>query len=351
MVILQNIGIDGGMEDFKVCLMTLEQDQALKVKGSRTFANSVKGFEAFRNWVEKKQIPGIALRFTMEATGVYYESLAYFLHQHHYYVSVILPNKSKAYMQSLNLKSKTDKLEARALAQLGLERRLSKWEPLSQQMYQLKRHSRERVMLLEEKNMIFNRLHAEQHCQQPNVQVIRRMRQRIQLIENQIQQVEQQLHQLVEKDAQLDQRVKKICSLKGLGFITIISVIAETNGFALFTNRAQLASYAGYDVVERESGSSVKGKTRISKKGNRYIRRALHLPSLSVIRHNEEFKKIYERIYERTKIKMKGIIAVQRKLLLLIYTLFNSNQAYDPNYSFGKVQNKSRQDTKPAYAG
>ena len=230
-------------------------------------------------------------------------------------------------LKTLNLKSKTDELEAKALAQLGLERKFDQWQPLSKEMYQIKRHCRERVMLTEEKTMISNRLHAEQHCQSPNNAVIRRMKDRLKLIKKQIQQVEKETLVLAQKDKEVFQRIEKICELKGLGFITVISLVAETDGFKMFRNRSQLTSFAGYDVVQRQSGSSVLGKTRISKKGNRYIRRALHLPSLSVIRYNEEFRKLYERVYERTKIKMKGIVAVQRKLLIIIFSLFKKKSS------------------------
>ena len=199
--------------------------------------------------------------------------------------------------------------------------------------------------------MISNRLHAEQHCQSPNNAVIRRMKDRLKLIKKQIQQVEKETLVLAQKDKEVFQRIEKICELKGLGFITVISLVAETDGFKMFRNRSQLTSFAGYDVVQRQSGSSVLGKTRISKKGNRYIRRALHLPSLSVIRYNEEFRKLYERVYERTKIKMKGIVAVQRKLLIIIFSLFKKNQAYDPAYQAKMAQKRCRQDTSPAYSG
>jgi len=350
MVLIQNVGIDASMKELQVCFMALESGQVQKIKGTRTFSNSPKGFTALVNWALKKSCQ-TAVRFTMEATGVYYESLAYFLHQRGYYVSVVLPNQSKAFIDSLNLKSKTDKLEAKALAQMGVERQLPQWEPISEQMYQIKRHCRERVMLLEEKTMIANRLHAEEHCAQPNKIVIKRMKQRLKLLEKQVAQVEAELHQLVARDQELAERITNIEQIKGLSFITVITIIAETNGFALFKNRAQLTSFAGYDIVERQSGSSVKGRTRISKKGNRYIRRALHLPSLSVIRYNENFQQLYERVYERTRIKMKGIVAVQRKLLILIYTLFKKNQTYDPAFIQRNTQQSSRQDTVPAYAG
>jgi hypothetical protein len=100
-----------------------------------------------------------------------------------------------------------------------------------------------------------------------------------------------------------------------------------------------------------ESGSSIKGKTRISKKGNKYIRRALHFPALVIIRYDPNFKQLYDRVYDRTKIKMKGLVAVQRKLLLLIYTLFKNNKAYDINYKNNTVTKNCRQDTTPGYSG
>lgn len=351
MLIAQNIGIDGSSKSFRVCFKTMDDTQKVKIKGSRTFDNNLKSFESFQQWFEKKRDKSVPLRFTMEATGVYYEQLAYYLDQAGYYVSVLLPNKAKAYFNTLNLKSKTDDLEAKALAQLGLERKLDQWKPLSKQMYKLKRLCRERVMLLEEKTMISNRLHAEQNCQSPDSSIIKRAKGRLKLLKKQVAEVEKQLEELTHKDELLFERVEKICQLKGLGFITVISVIAETNGFAMFTSRGQLTSFAGYDVVERQSGTSVLGKTKISKKGNRYIRRALHLPSLSVIRYNDEFKNLYLRIYDRTKIKMKGIVAVQRKLLLLIFTLFKKNQAYDSTFKQNLTLNNGRQDTSPAYSG
>ena len=115
-----------------------------------------------------------------------------------------------------------------------------------------------------------------------------------------------------------------------------------------------MVSYTGYDVVEKQSGSSVNGKTKISKKGNKFIRRALHFPALTVVKYYPEFTNLHSRIYDRTKIKMKGYTAVQRKLLVLIYTLFKNNEAYDPKIYQQRLeaeQKISRQDTSLAYAG
>lgn len=113
--------------------------------------------------------------------------------------------------------------------------------------------------------------------------------------------------------------------------MTFAVVVSETNGFTLFKNQRQLVSYAGYDVVENSSGSKV-GKTRISKKGNTHIRRILHMAALSSINHQMELNKLYSRVLQRSTIKMKGVVAVQRKLLVLIYTIWKSNTPFVSNY-------------------
>ena len=94
----------------------------------------------------------------------------------------------------------------------------------------------------------------------------------------------------------------------------------------------QLVCYAGYNVVNKDSGTSVKSKPRISKKGNKNIRKSLHFPSLTPIQYDSKMQKTYDLIYDKTKIKMKGVVAIQRKILVLIYTIFKKNEAFDENY-------------------
>ena len=108
--------------------------------------------------------------------------------------------------------------------------------------------------------------------------------------------------------------------------------MAETNGFELIRNKSQLASYAGLDVREKQSGTSVKGKPRISKKGNRNLRKSMHLPSLTAVKWDENFKEIYARLVSKHGIKMKALVAIQRKLLELIYILFKNETNYDKQY-------------------
>lgn len=121
-------------------------------------------------------------------------------------------------------------------------------------------------------------------------------------------------------------------TIPGLGELTAVIILAETNGFELIRNKKQLTSYAGMDIKEKQSGTSVKGKPRLSKKGNKHIRRAMHLPSLAAVRHNQIYKKVYARLVSKHGIKMKALIAIQRKLLELSYILVKNQSVFDPNY-------------------
>ena len=109
--------------------------------------------------------------------------------------------------------------------------------------------------------------------------------------------------------------------------------------------KKQLTSYTGYDVKEKESGTSVKGKPRISKRGNKHLRKAMHMPALAAIRHSERYKAIFTRIVARSGIKMKGAVAVQRKLLEMVYTVYKTRKPYQEDYLQKQAQ-ESKSEVK-----
>ena len=112
-IIKYNVGIDISKDDFRVCFYALFDCGKRSIKGSRKFKNTLSGFKEFLKWIEKHRKTESPLFFTMEATGVYHEELAHFLHDKKFKVSVILPNKFKAYLKSLNVNTKTDKSDAK----------------------------------------------------------------------------------------------------------------------------------------------------------------------------------------------------------------------------------------------
>jgi len=331
-IIKQNLGIDVSKNDFKVCLFFMDSFGIKVIKGSRKFKNTLEGFKRLANWCDKKKIEELAFHVCLEATGIYHENLTYYLHDLGYKISVVLPNKTSAYAKSLNLKSKTDDIDARMLGQMGIERSLQAWKPGSPNMLTLKQLCRERTMLLTEKTAMTNRLHALKYAYNSDKRMMQRIKQMINTFEKQIAQVEKQIEGIIQKDPVLESKIAKITKVKGLGWISVVTILAETNGFEQFKSRSQLVSYAGYDVVQKESGTSIKGKTRISKKGNSHIRRAMYFPAITVVRFDENFKQTFHRILDKSHIKMKAYVAIQRKLLVLIYALYKNDTAYDPNY-------------------
>ncbi len=119
---------------------------------------------------------------------------------------------------------------------------------------------------------------------------------------------------VVKKDEKLAKKIDKIRTIPGVGFNTVVSILAETNGFQLIWNIKQLTSYAGLDIRILESGKW-KGKSRISKKGNSHIRKALYMPSLSVVRHSAVHKAFYERLKGKKEKAKIALTAVQKKCL------------------------------------
>jgi len=349
----QHVGIDIAKDDFKVCFMQRLDNDKVKVKSSTSFKNTSAGYKSFKNWVMKKAVDGLAITFSMEATGIYHENLAYYLYEQGYTVSVLLASTVKAYNKSLNVKTKTDKSDAKCIAQMGIERNLPPWRPMSPKMRQLKQFTRERGAILKERTNLKNRLHALSHGHLPEKEVLKLVKQRIKLLDKQLALMDKKIVQTVKEDEFLKERIEKICVLKGLGIVTVATIVSETNGFQHFTSKSQLISYAGYDVIENQSGSSVNGKTRISKKGNSRIRKALHFPAMTAKKYEPVYGMLYDRIFERTKIKMKAYVAIQRKLLIMIYTLFKNNEAFDSNYhkKLSNDDKSCRQGTMPAYSG
>ncbi len=329
-------GIDISKDSFTVRFGTLDDALNQKITKAFTFSNDVKGFKTLIKSVknidvfraEDKDIP---LWFVMEATGVYYENLAYFLVENNYSVDVVLPNKTKNFGKTLENKSKTDSLDAAGLTQYGLEKTLKPWKAPSAIFKELKELTRELLSTTEMLTQLKNKLHAKKHAHEINAQTVNRLNKQIAFFEKQIKLINDQIRDLVKSDKDLDDRVKKITTAKGVGFNTAITVISETNGFNLIQNERQLTSYAGLDPRHNQSGI-FKGKTPISKKGNKYLRAAVYLPALSAARWNEKLKHVYIRLCISKNNKKIALIAVARKLLILIYTLWKNNQEFNIHY-------------------
>ncbi len=235
-------------------------------------------------------------------------------------------------MKTLEIKTITDKTASQAICQFGLERGLDLWQKPKNIFRDLKQLTRERDQIVADRVIAKNQLHAEQVEAFPNDRSICRANQRIKLLDEQEKEIKREIADFVKTDKQLRKKIDLITSIPGVGSLTAVTVVAETNGFDLIRNKKQLVSYSGLDIISKDSGTSVKGKPRISKKGNRHLRKALHMPALTAIRNAERFKAIFVRLVSKHGIKMKAAVAVQRKILEMIYTIWKTEKPYDKEY-------------------
>ncbi len=330
-ILKQAVGIDISKATFSACVCKVDETQHCEYSKVLSFPNDKKGFSEMMKWVktQSSKANNVQTVFIMEATGVYYEDAAYYLYEQKKTVHVVLPNTSKHYFSSLNIKSKTDDIDAKVLSKFGVERKHKVWQPPSQVLQELKNLTRYHLQLQEQKTALGNIKHSKESSHEIQKFIIKSNKQLIHQIDLQILKCKQQIELLIDANPELKDKINNVLTIKGLGIMTIATIVAETNGFEQFTSSKQLVSYSGYDVVLRESGTSIKGKTRISKKGNRFIRHALFFPALVACRYNPSLRETYLRINQNKPAKMVGQVAIQRKLLVLVYTLWKKNCPFD----------------------
>jgi transposase len=338
-VLKQALGIDVSKASLSMCLGIMKGDLSKDFIPGLDVSNDKSGFKELVKWLKKNSIKETLPIVVMEATGVYHEEVALYLYDLGYQVSVMQSGRVKRYAQSLDQRSKTDALDSKMLSMLGCERDVPVWNPPSELMQEIKALSRERSALIKNKCIEQNRQSAINSSVYSNKREIKRHKQRLTLLQLQIAEIEQEMEEKVSGDDLLKQKMSYLESIPGVSFISAVTVIAETSGFALITSGKQLTSYAGYDVVMKESGT-YRGKTKISKKGNRHIRAVLHMPSMTCVRVNPTLRTFYQRLKPTKAKPMIALVAVQRKMLILMYTLWKNEAYYDGEFEQKKTAEK-----------
>jgi transposase len=331
-ILKQVLGVDVDHKNLVVCFGRLDDDLNKEICAHKTVPNNSKGFTSLIKWVEGIADSSVEVHYLMEATGVYHEAFAYFLDVAEKKVSVVLPNKISSYFRTLDVKTVTDRTSSEAITQFGLERNLSPWHRPNPILKKVKQLTRERDQLVTERTLVKNQLHAEKSEAEPHKPSLVRMKKRIALLIKQEREILSEIRLLIDQDAELQASVKLVSSVPGIGHMTAATVLAETNGFDLIRNKRQLISYAGLDVKEKLSGTSVKGKPRISKRGNRHLRKAMHMPALAAIRSDRRYKDVFTRLVGKHGIRMKAVVAVQRKILELTYIVYKTRVAYSESF-------------------
>ncbi|GAC1313846.1 MAG: IS110 family transposase [Mucilaginibacter sp.] len=326
-ILKQSIGIDVSKNDFKVCLGIIDEQLKNQNVYEQAYVNNKTGIRLFIKDIATKINKSVPVFFVMEATGVYHQELAYTLSAKQLPVVILLPNKAKSFSKSINIRAKSDIIDSKLLCQMGLERQLSTWQPPENVFATLKILTREREALVLQRSKLKNQLHAYQTAFIKSDKTISRIKGHILYLTKQIKDTQADMKLLVKQNQPVADKIKKITKVKGLSFLSVITIIAETDGFNIILNQKQLIGYSGLDVLINQSGEK-NAKGRITKKGNSHLRKALYMPALSACRTNKTMKLFYTQLNERQKAKKQGVIAVQRKLLLLTYSLWKTGQDY-----------------------
>ncbi|HYH13789.1 MAG TPA: IS110 family transposase [Flavisolibacter sp.] len=344
-ILKQVVGIDVSLEDCKCNFSVITAELVVKVISSKTFLNTEGGVKDAQKWAKKNAVDGKEIRVVIEASGVYYERFALSLQQDGFYVSVVLPNKAKKYMESLGLKSKNDQIDAKGLAQMGCEQNLEEWTPLSPFFHTLRTYTRLHEDIQQKRTDTSNQLHALKHNAVQVKEAVKILESLIKVFDKELKKIKKKIEDHISTNEDVEKRINHVCSIKGVALLSAATVAAETNGFSLFENIPQLVSFAGFDVIEDQSGKRV-GQTRISKKGNSHIRRILYMPAFNMITYQVgSMPALYERTIKKHGIKMKSYVAIQKKLLILIYTLWKKNEDFKKDYHIKKSSNLEEVET------
>ena len=175
-----------------------------------------------------------------------------------------------------------------------------------------------------------NKLHGEDVLGTPSKYVYRSLKRNLKYLTQEIQGIEDHLLSLVKQDQQA--QLTLLTSIPGMGVKTALFLIVITDGFKKFESASQLCSYVGITPTIRQSGSSVRGRSRISKVGNKKLRNLLFLCAFSACKHNKAWRKLYERIVNKGKSKKLALIAVANKLLKQAFAIAKSGRPYDENF-------------------
>jgi transposase len=289
--------------------------------GHNQFKNDAQGFKDF-----SKTLPSNAL-VVMEATGYYHYRLAQFLYKNKHIVSVVNPLSVKRFIQMKLAKVKTDKSDSKAICEYGQINEVPLYTALTDVQSECLQLFRLLDSYLKKRTATKNKLHGEEVLGIVSKFVYRSLKRDLKHLNNEIKSLEERLLELVKQDQQHQLTLLK--SIPGIGLKTALFLIVITDGFSKFENASQLCSYIGITPTIRESGSSVRGHSRISKVGNKKLRNLLFLCAFSACKHNKACREVYERIVNKGKSKKLALIAVANKLLKQAFAIVKSGRPYD----------------------
>jgi transposase len=308
-------------------------DVALLVNGkikAKVVDNSAVGHQSLLAWLDKSKVPKDLLHVCMEATGVYYEAVATALHDAGLKVSVVNPACIKGFGQSENLRNKTDKADAALIARYCAAMAPTAWTPAPLEQRQLRAWSQRIQVLKDMRQQESNRL--ESYTVSGMTEVAAHARSLIAWFDAEIKQLEDDVDNHIDRHPGLKHDAELITSIPGIGKTTAARVLGQLGDIRRFGSAKQFAAFLGVTPRQRSSGSSIRGRTMMSRNGSTSLRAALYMPGMVASRHNPLLHKFAQRLAATGMAKKAVIGAVMHKLAHLIYGVIKTNKPFDANY-------------------
>lgn len=314
------LGVDVSKLDLSISLLIDKKYYQTKVD------NNQLGFNTLIKWLQKHEVTKVDA--CMEATGNYGKSFADFLYNYNHEVSVINPACINAFAKSKLSRHKTDKVDGMIIAEYASKNDLPPYVPKSKALQELQGLYRCAQNLKERYAQTQNYLENKEHLSKAACSSYNNL---AKYIMKELKDIELEIDNLLTDNASLKQQADNIQTIPGIGKITAVAILAESPDLESFSNARQLAAYAGLTPKHKTSGTSVRGKTSISKIGSANLRKALYFPAIVAKTHNPLFKKFTQKLSSKGKPAKVIIVAIMRKLLHIVFGVIKNNTQFNPN--------------------
>lgn len=318
------IGVDVAKE--KVDCFWLK-DASRRTGKSKVFKNTPEEFTALVGWMiaQTGETPEL-LHVVMEATGIYHEALAYALHAAGTQVSVVNPALVRDYAKSLGVRTKTDKQDALVLALFGAREPLRRWQPEPVEIRALKALLARYEAVKQDHQRERNRLEKAEITQVSEV-VLESIHTLLAELKKEQDRLEQCIRQHIDQHPDLKRDRCLLESIPGIGPVVSALMLSVLRSRA-FHSAGQCAAFLGLVPVQHESGSSVRGPSRLSKAGDATVRAKLYMAAVVAIQHNPDIQRHYQRLLKNGKSKMAALGAAMRKLVHICFGVLKHQTAY-----------------------
>jgi transposase len=310
---------------------TLDCHLFIQQKSLPPVSNDSKGFKTIKRWLLKELKTTEGLLVVMEYTGIYTYGIERFLEQQQI---KFVKRAALDVKRSLGMvRGKSDKVDARFISKYGWMRKeeLQPMSPLSDAQLELQQLMSHRDKLVSDKASYQSKLKelVSQMGQKVNEKMTASMKYVMEILAQEIKETEDSIKELISADQPLQTNYDLVCSVTGIGFATSVHLLIATENFTRFSDVRKLICYCGIAPFEHSSGTSIRGKVRVSHLANKKIKSLLTLAAMSAIQHDPELKLKYEQKVKEGKPKMSVVNIIRAKLIERVFAVIKKQKPYE----------------------